>query len=246
VEEQIAQAAPVEMELTVIRALPHDPAAFTQGLVLRDGLFYESTGLYGLSSVRVVDPATGEVLRSRSLDERFFGEGLELVGDRLIQLTWKEETALVWDAETLEPIGTFTYEGEGWGLCARQASSPDPILVMSDGSAWLTFRDPDTFEVVGGVEVLWDGRPLFDLNELECVGDLVYANVWTTDLIAIIDPATGQVVGRVDASSLRDLLTSTEGIDVLNGIAYDPGSGSFYLTGKFWPDLFEVAITPPA
>ncbi|MDE0642651.1 MAG: glutaminyl-peptide cyclotransferase [bacterium] len=234
------------MTLTVLGSLPHDPLAFTQGLVLRDGLFYESTGLYNRSSMRIVDPATGGVLLFRPLDGRFFGEGLELVGDRLIQLTWKEETALVWDAETLEPINAFSYEGEGWGLCAKQSSSPDPILVMSDGSSWLTFRDPDTFEIVGEVEVLMEGVPISNLNELECVGDLVYANVWMTDLIVVINPTTGQVVGRVDASSLRGLLPSTEGMDVLNGIAYDPETGSFYLTGKFWPTLFEVTITPRA
>lgn len=230
-------AEPVSVEPVIVRALPHDPGAFTQGLVLRDGVFYESTGLYGESTVRVVDPGTGRVIRSRSLGEEFFGEGLELVGDRLIQLTWKEGTAFIWDAETLAPLGTFSYEGEGWGLCAQEDR-----LVMSDGSSRLTFRDRTTFEPVGGVEVLRAGEPVEWINELECVEDLVYANVWQTEEIVIIDPGTGKVVGQVDASSLLDRLGSTDGIDVLNGIAYDSEDRSFYLTGKFWPEIFQVSL----
>ncbi len=232
-------AEPVSVEPVVMRALPHDPGAFTQGLVLRDGVFYESTGLYGESTVRIVDPGTGRVVRSRSLGEEFFGEGLELVGDRLIQLTWKEGTAFVWDAETLAPLGTFSYDGEGWGLCAQEDR-----LVMSDGSSRLTFRDPATFEPVGRVEVLRAGEPVEWINELECVEGLVYANVWQTEEIVIIDPGTGKVVGQIDASSLLDRLGSTDGIDVLNGIAYDSGDRSFYLTGKLWPEIFQVRLTP--
>ena len=235
-------AGPVSvLEPVLIRALPHDPGAFTQGLVLRDGVFYESTGLYGESTVRIVDPSTGRVIRSRSLGQEFFGEGLELVGDRLIQLTWREETAFVWDAQTLAPLGTFAYEGEGWGLCALEDR-----LVMSDGSARLTFRDRTTFEPLGGVEVLRSGEPVERINELECVEDLVYANVWQTEEIVIIDPGTGRVVGQIDASTLVDRLVSTDGIDVLNGIAYDPEDRSFYLTGKLWPEIFQVRLTPEA
>ena len=232
-------AEPVSVEPVIVRALPHDPGAFTQGLVLRDGVFYESTGLYGESTVRIVDPGTGRVIRSRSLGEGFFGEGLELVGDRLIQLTWKEGTAFVWDAETLAPLGTFSYDGEGWGLCAQEDR-----LVMSDGSSRLTFRDPATFEPVGRVEVLRAGEPVEWINELECVEGLVYANVWQTEEVVIIDPGTGRVVGQIDASSLLDRLGSTDGIDVLNGIAYDSGDRSFYLTGKLWPEIFQVRLTP--
>lgn len=231
-------AEPVSVEPVIVRAFPHDPAAFTQGLVLRDGVFYESTGLYGESTVRIVDPGTGRVIRSRSLGEEFFGEGLELVGDRLIQLTWKEGTAFVWDAETLAPLGTFSYDGEGWGLCAQEDR-----LVMSDGSSRLTFRDPATFEPVGRVEVLRAGEPVEWINELECVEGLVYANVWQTEEIVIIDPGTGKVVGQIDASSLLDRLGSTDGIDVLNGIAYDSGDRSFYLTGKLWPEIFQVVLS---
>ena len=231
-------ADPLSVEPVFLGALPHDPQAFTQGLVLGDGVFYESTGLYGESTVRIVDPATGDVIRSRSLGDGFFGEGLELVGDRLIQLTWREETAFIWDAETLAPLGTFSYEGEGWGLCAQEDR-----LVMSDGSSRLTFRDGTTFEPLGGVEVLRSGEPVERINELECVEDLVYANVWQTEEIVVIDPGTGRVVGQIDASALLDRLGSTDGIDVLNGIAYDPGDESFYLTGKLWPSIFQVRLS---
>ena len=224
-------------EVFVLEALPHDASAFTQGLVLHDGVFYESTGLYGSSTVRIVDPETGEVLASVSLDDRYFGEGLEVVGSRVVQLTWKEQTAFVWEVGTLEPLGTYSYDGEGWGLCAFEDR-----FVMSDGSSTLTFRDLNTFEVTGKVEVFSSGRPVDRLNELECVGDLVYANVWFSDEIMVIAADSGDVVARVDASSLRGELSTTEGIDVLNGIAHDPERGVFYLTGKLWPEIFEVRI----
>lgn len=224
-------------EVSVLGALPHDPTAFTQGLVLRGGRLYESTGLYGRSTVRIVDPAGGEIVASVELDDRYFGEGLEVVGDRVVQLTWKSGTAFIWDAETLAPLGTYSYEGEGWGLCAFEDR-----FVMTDGTAELTLRDLDTFEVIGRVKVVLQGRPIDRLNELECVEDLVYANVWQTDYIMVIAPLSGQVVARVDASSLQDHLTSTDGIDVLNGIAYDHDRGVFYLTGKLWPNIFETRI----
>lgn len=224
-------------ELEVLDVFAHDPDAFTQGLVFHDGHLYESTGLYGRSSVRIVDPASGQVLASVSLDSDYFGEGLEVVGDRVVQLTWKEETAFVWDARTLEPIGTYTYVGEGWGLCAFTDR-----FVMSNGSSRLTFRDLDSFEVIGEVDVVLGGEPVGNLNELECVRDLVYANVWFSDEIMVIAPDTGQVIARVDGSPLRQRLSSTDGIDALNGIAYDPEREVFYLTGKLWPDIFEVRI----
>lgn len=224
-------------EISVLKVFTHDPDAFTQGLVLHDGRFYESTGLYGRSSVRIVEPATGEVLASRALDSRYFGEGLAVVGERVVQLTWKEGTAFIWDARTLEPLGTYTYEGEGWGLCAF-----GDRFVMSDGSSMLAFRDLDTFGVLGKVNVHMEGEAVTNLNELECVGDRVYANVWYSDIVMVIDPDTGQVVASIDASSLRENLSTTEAIDVLNGIAYDSRQQVFYLTGKLWPELFEVRI----
>ena len=235
--ESRSPAVPASPVIAVMGAHPHDPEAFTQGLVLHDGRFYESTGLYGASTVRVVEPATGEVISSMTLGDGYFGEGLEVVDDRVVQLTWKEETAFIWDAERLEPLGSYPYEGEGWGLCAFEDR-----FVMSNGSSRLTYRDLETFEVIGGVDVHLLGEPVEHLNELECVGDLVYANVWLTDGIVVIAPDSGRVVAHIDASSLRGELPSSEGINVLNGIAYDPDRGVFYLTGKLWPAIFEVRI----
>ncbi len=235
-EQPQSESVPLT-ELTVVDVHDHDPDAFTQGLAFRNGRFYESTGLYGRSSVRIVDPVSGEVLLSIALDKDYFGEGLEVVGDRIVQLTWKSGIAFIWDAQTLEPLGTYTYGGEGWGLCAFADH-----FVMSDGSSTLAFRDLDTFEVLGEVEVILEGQPVHHLNELECVGDVVYANVWFSDEIMVISPTTGQVITRVDGSSLRQHLTSTEGIDVLNGIAYDPNRRVLYLTGKLWPEIFEVPL----
>jgi glutaminyl-peptide cyclotransferase len=223
----------------VLATYPHDPQAFTQGLLLADGLFYESTGLYGASTLREVVPETGEVLRQYRLPREYFAEGLELVDDRLIQLTWKEEVALVYRRDTFEQIDTLTYEGDGWGLCYDGEA-----LIMSDGSATLTHRDPETFAVLGTTQVTLSGRPLEALNELECVEGFVYANVWQEDLIVKID-ADGRVVQEIDASSLlspaeRARLGQNA---VLNGIAYNPETETFFITGKLWPQLFEVRFT---
>lgn len=220
----------------IVAEYPHDPAAFTQGLVFHDGWFYESTGLRGRSTVRRVEPSTGLVAAATALPSTDFGEGLALVGERLIQLTWQEQVARVYDRATLTEASQFRYEGEGWGLCFDGER-----LVMSDGSTQLFFRDPTSFDVVGEVTVTRDGTPVDQLNELECVRDHVYANVWHSDEILRIDPDTGVVDARIEASGL---LTSAEAAeaDVLNGIAYDSGSGHFFLTGKLWPKLFEVSF----
>lgn len=222
-----------------VEILPHDRTSFTQGLAWRQGVFYESAGLYGKSSVRIVDPATGEVIREQPLPDRYFGEGLEVVGDRVVQLTWREETAFIWETETLAPLGTFSYQGEGWGLCAQADR-----FVMSDGSDVLTFRHLETFAPLGSVRVARNGEPVTRLNELECAGGLVYANIWLTDLIAVIDPDTGAVTALVDCSGLAGLLDDREGIDVLNGIAYRPDQDRFFLTGKLWPNLFLAEMVP--
>jgi len=232
-------AGPAErLDVLVVGVAPHDSQAFTQGLLLHDGVLYESTGLYNSSSVRAVDPASGNVSRQIALAGTYFGEGLARVGDRLIQLTWQEHTAFVYDLATFGSLGEFAYTTEGWGLCYDGTR-----LVMSDGSNTLFFRDPTTFAVIGKVAVMLDGSPLPNLNELECVGRTVYANVWSTDTIARIDPDTGVVTGMIDASGL---LTSAEraNAEVLNGIAYHPTNGTFLLTGKFWPKLFEVRFVP--
>lgn len=248
-----ATAEPVELLVPeVLETYPHDPTSFLQGLVLHDGLFYESAGQYGQSSLRQVEPETGEVLRRVDVAPEYFAEGLALVDDRLIQITWKEQTALVYDLETLQQVDTFAYEGEGWGLCYDGEQ-----LYMSDGTGTLTIRDPETFEVTGDLTVMLEGQPvsiwsfqgspLDLLNELECVGDDIYANIWQTDLIARINKTTGSVTAMIYAGSLltaeeRQTLFSQGG--VLNGIAYDPDDDTFYITGKRWPKLFKVRFVP--
>ncbi len=222
----------------VISERPHDPRAFTQGLLLYDGLLYESTGQYGASSLREVDPITGEVLRQFNLNASFFGEGLEKVDDRLIQLTWRENAAIVFDFETLEVVGAFQYDGEGWGLCYDGVA-----LYMTDGSNNLYQRDPQTFNVLEVIPVTLRGEPVFRLNELECVDDVVYANVWMTDDIMRINKFTGEITAVIDASGLLSD-EELENADVLNGIAYDLENDVFLITGKYWPILFEVRFVP--
>lgn len=231
--------APVErLRVEIVRVLPHDSGAFTQGLVWNGRTLYESTGLLGRSSLREVELETGRVLRRVALPPHVFGEGLALVGGRLVQLSWQNGLALVWDAATFEPRGEHRYAGEGWGLCYDGRR-----LVMSDGSSTLAFRDPATFAETGRIGVTRDGDPLPHLNELECVGGSIYANIWQTDDIVRIDPASGRVTAHIDA---RGLLGPAEraGVDVLNGIAYRPETGTFLVTGKLWPKLFEVRFVP--
>lgn len=237
------QAPPVVEGLVALKAKvvaehPHDPGAFTQGLVWYRGKLFESTGLFGQSGVRRSNPQTGAVELATSVSSELFGEGLAEVNRELIQLTWKNGKALYWDLLTLKPLKEVGYEGEGWGLCFDGAR-----LVMSDGSDRLTFRDPKTFAETGHVEVRKEGTPVRNLNELECVDGQVFANIWQYDYIARIDPETGNVTGWIDASNL---LTPADrrGTDVLNGIAYVPETKRFLITGKNWPKLFEVQFVP--
>jgi glutamine cyclotransferase len=228
-----------ELGYEIVSVRPHDTLAWTEGLLLDpDGRLFESTGISGRTSLREVDPMTGEVLRSAVPGGPEYGEGLALVDDRFIQLTWQDQVALLWDAATLAPLGRIPYDGEGWGLCYDGAR-----LVMSDGSATLSFRDPGSFELIGSVPVTLRGEPVSMLNELECVDGSVWANVWETDTIVRIDPATGAVTGILDASGLIEPHPALEDPGaVLNGIAFDPASGTFLLTGKLWPSLFEVRL----
>jgi glutaminyl-peptide cyclotransferase len=238
--DRSARRAPAaeRMRVEVVRKVPHDTDAFTQGLVIDEGRLFESTGLVGKSRVREVDLDSGRELRRREIPEPFFGEGLAKVGRELIVLTWKSGRAFRYDAETFELMGEHEYEGEGWGL-----TFDGERLIMSDGSAFLQFRDPQTFALKARLEVRLDGRPVRHLNELELAGGLIYANVWQTDRIVAIDPSSGEVRRTIDA---RGLLGRTERwrADVLNGIAHDASTGEFFLTGKLWPWLFQVRFVP--
>jgi glutamine cyclotransferase len=213
---------------------PHDPTSFTQGLVWHEGRLFESLGQYGSSSLREVDLASGTVLQEASLPVFFFGEGLVCFKDRLIQLTWREGVAFVYDLSSLEEIARMRYEGQGWGLC-----SDGTWLIMSDGSQFLTFRDPESMAFWKKVPVTMRGQPVHHLNELEWVDGSVFANVWQRTELLKIDPGSGRVIATIDASGLP-YKPSRPGEDVLNGIAYIPERQTFLLTGKLWPKIYEV------
>lgn len=221
---------------TVVKTYPHDPGAFTQGLVYADGEFLESTGLHGESTLRRVDIATGKVLQRRVVDPKYFAEGLAMVGDVLLQLTWQHNMGFIYDRKSFAPKGTFTYKTEGWGM-AYDASGG---LVMSDGSAQLSFLSPRTFAVTRTVTVSDGGRPVRDLNELEWIEGELWANVWMSDRIARINPSTGAVNAWVDLGTLWPQARRTPPADVLNGIAYDPAGKRIFVTGKKWPMVYEI------
>ncbi len=221
----------------VVKAFPHDPEAFTQGLIYQDGFFYESTGLRGSSSLRQIDPDSGRVLRSKSLYSRFFGEGLAAWGEKLIQLTWKEGTGFLYRASDLSPEGFFSYPGEGWGLTADANR-----LILSDGSPVLRFLDPEKFRETSRVEVRCGETPIHFLNDLEWMEGEILANIWRTDYIARISPETGQVVGWIDLTGLLPENERTASTGELNGIAYDAKGKRLFVTGKRWPRIFEIAL----
>jgi glutaminyl-peptide cyclotransferase len=227
----------------VVSRRPHDPDAFTQGLLLDPaGRLYESTGRLGHSTLREVDRWSGRVLRLVALPPDHFGEGLALVRERLIQLTWRNGLAHVWDAGTFVPLGSFDYVGEGWGLCFDGQR-----LVMSDGSERLTFRDAESFRVLGEVVVLDAGAPLAGLNELECARGAVWANVYETDRIVRIDPDSGQVTGSLDLDGiLLPHPSDSRAGAVLNGIAHDGARDTFLVTGKLWPELIQIRVSDAA
>jgi len=233
-----ASPAVPSIEYEILGTFPHDPAAYTQALLFHDGALLESTGRYGESSVRRVDVPTGEVLASVAVDSALFGEGLARVDSELVQLTWKSGRAFVYNLETLAMLREFTYEGEGWGLCYDGES-----LWMSDGSSALERRSPQDFTVLATIEVTRNGSRQNRLNELECVGDWIYANVYQTDLIVRIDKATGEVLGEIDLSSVPLSARKPGDIEaVLNGIAYVPETGVFLVTGKLWPNLIALRL----
>jgi glutamine cyclotransferase len=222
----------------IVHTYPHDPGAFTQGLVFSDGYLYEGTGTIGESSVRKVELSTGKVVQKIDLPPPYFGEGIVLWKDKLIELTWQTKIGFVYDRATFKQLRTFTYSREGWGI-----THDDKRLIMSDGSATLFYWDPETLQEVGHLDVEDRGSPVLNLNELEFIQGEIYANVWQTERIARISPATGHVIGWID---LTGLLSPAEkrGTDVLNGIAYDAKLGRLFVTGKWWPKLFEIRLTP--
>jgi len=230
---------PPQYSYQVIQAYPHDRGAFTQGLVYHDGFLYEGTGIWGESSLRKVELETGRVLKLYKLPAPYFGEGITIWDDKIIQLTWRSKIGFVYDRETFELLGTFSYPTEGWGI-----THDSEKLIMSDGTFTLYFWDPQTLKEIGRIEVQDRGAPVVNLNELEFIHGLIFANVWQTDKIAVIDPKTGRVGAWLDLSGILRPEERTGHEDVLNGIAYDPQGDRLFVTGKYWPKLFEIELVP--
>ncbi|MFH1650680.1 MAG: glutaminyl-peptide cyclotransferase [Chloroflexota bacterium] len=220
----------------VVNRFPHARDAFTEGLVFTDGQLYEGTGLNGKSSLRRVALETGRVLEQRDLPDKYFGEGVAVYGDYIVQLTWKSHTGFVYDRHGSELTGEFSYATEGWGI-----THDGERLIMSDGTSTLYFLDPQTFRTTGHIDVSDNLKPVKRLNELEYINGRIYANVWQTDKIAIIDPEDGRVTGWIDLSGILPP-EDRGGTDVLNGIAYDAGQDRLFVTGKLWPWLFEIKL----
>jgi glutamine cyclotransferase len=234
---------PVQYGYRIVNAYPHDPTAFTQGLVCENGYFYEGTGRRGESRLLKVDRETGEVLKEHQLPAQYFGEGITIWGDSIIQLTYQSRIGFVYDKETFQLRRTFSYTTDGWGL-----THDGRHLIMSDGTATLHFLDPETFEEVMQLEVRDNDTPVTQLNELEFVRGTIYANVWPSDRIVMIAQESGQVVGWIDLTGLLSETGYYQPVDVLNGIAYEESTDRLIITGKRWPQLFEieVVVNPPA
>lgn len=232
-----APSAPSKLSYTVVHTYPHDPNAYTQGLIYRDGALYESTGLNGKSSLRKVALETGEVLQFKPVDAQYFAEGLTEWKGQLLQLTWQSQIGLVYDLKTFALTRTFSFTGEGWGL-THDATR----LILSDGTDRLRFLDPASMKDIGAIRVHDGSGPVAELNELEFVRGAVLANVWHTDRIARIDPASGLVTAWIDLHGLLPQVYQLQGEAVLNGIAYDESQDRLFVTGKLWPKLFEVRL----
>ena len=235
---QLARAADT---YRIVRTYPHDPQAYTQGLIYLEGHLYESTGLNGRSTLRMVDMETGQVLQQVSVPSQYFAEGLASWGSTLIQLTWQSHVAFVYDRLSFRLLHSLAYSGKGWGLTQDGKS-----LILSDGTATLRFLDPMTFHELRRVPVTDHGQPIDQLNELEYIHGQVWANVWHTDRVARISPSTGKVLGWIDLTGLLPEEQRTDPEAVLNGIAYDAAHERLFVTGKFWPKLFEIKVVPPA
>lgn len=223
----------------VVKTYPHDTNAFTQGLVFDGGFLYEGTGLYGRSSICKMKLETLEVLRSRQIPEEFFGEGITVFGDKLILLTLHAGIAFVYDKQTFDLVKTFSYPGQGWGI-----THDSNRLILSDGSPNLRFLEPVTFELIGSIKVTDQNTPIAGLNELEYIDGRIYANIWRTNRIAIILPDSGRVTAYIDLSNLFSNYPPSNPVDVLNGIAYDADRKRLFVTGKFWPKIFQIKLVP--
>ncbi|MFO7661166.1 MAG: glutaminyl-peptide cyclotransferase [Chloroflexota bacterium] len=223
----------------IVNTYPHDPNAWTQGLVLENGILYEGTGRWGQSELRQVALESGLVIRSQPLEDQYFGEGITIFGDQIYQLTWQEGTGFIYDKNSFERIQTFAYPHEGWGIThdGRQ-------LIVSDGTPTIRFWNPDTLQETSRINVYDNNGPVNRLNELEYVDGEIWANIWLTDQVARIDPETGWVNAYIDLTGLLDTSNITQPVDVLNGIAYDSVSGRLFVTGKLWPTLFEIRVVP--
>lgn len=222
----------------IVATFPHDEKAFTQGLFFWNGILYESTGRYGESTIRKTQIETGEVTAFRDLPPEYFGEGITRWKDQIIALTWRASTGFILDLETLSPITAFTYPGEGWGITANETQ-----LIQSDGSAILRFLDPETFDIESTLQVNLNGKPLRNINELEWINGEIWANVWQSDLIARIDPESGNVKAVIDFSDIFPTSARQEpNDDVLNGIAHDRATDRLFITGKHWPNLYEIRV----
>lgn len=236
----LSDLVPERWSYEVVESYPHNVANFTQGLEFNNGTLYESTGQNGSSKVAKIDLATGADLVKMELDATHFGEGMTIMGDTLYQLTWQSGRCFLYDKTTLTPLsGEFSYKGEGWGIC-----NDGTHLIMSDGSERITFRDPRTFAIVRTIEVYTNEAPVTSLNELEYIDGLIYANIWMTMNIAVIDPQTGRVLGVIDGSSLVAQGRGNIG-EAFNGIAYNPADQHIYLTGKRWQRLFKIRLMKP-
>lgn len=233
--------APALYTYEVVHRWPHARDAFTEGLVYRNGDMLESDGLYGQSTLRDVDLRTGRIEKELAIPPQYFAEGLAVIGDKAYQLTWRSQVGFIYDAGTFQKLGEFHYQGEGWGL-----TNEGSLLVMSDGTSRIRFIDPADFHLVRSIQVTARGRPVSNVNELEWVRGEIFANVWETDQVIRIDPSDGKVRGVIDFSGLLPPLERVPGTDVLNGIAYDAARGRLFVTGKNWPEIFEVRIIPPA
>lgn len=234
-----AQTGIPEYSYTVVHTYPHDGTAFTEGLFYLNGFLYEGTGIPGKSSIRRVSLETGQVLQKRTLPESYFGEGIVAWKDRLIELTYTAQIGFIYDLKSFTLLSTFHYPGEGWSM-----TQDGKCIIMDDGTPTLRFWNPETLKEIGRLTVTAEGKPVENINELEWVKGEIYANIWHTDRIARIDPANGKVIGWIDLTGLLPqaaVLTGPEGTEqVLNGIAYDPKADRLFVTGKYWPKLFEI------